>query len=110
MKHLITMTACLMILMALLSQFVQNQQLLVQRELGSHAVDIFCETGEEDMLRGTLSRIMGCETEEIVVEKEDDTFVVTAPVKAILAAPSFWGIDPACNRGQYRWERNLKDG
>ena len=47
MKHLITMTASLMVLMALLSQIVQNQQLLMQFEAGSHAVEYFCETLDE---------------------------------------------------------------
>ena len=110
MKHLITMTASLMILMALLSQFVQNQSLLMQLEAGSHAVDIFCEKQDEDDLKVSLSRIMDCVTAEIVIEKEEGFVVVTAPVKSILATPGVWGIEPEENRGIYRWEREVQDG
>ncbi len=110
MKHLITMTACLMVLMALLSQFVQNQKLLSQLESGSHAVDAFCKSGDEIELKSSLSGIMDCERSEVMVVKDKDTFIITVPVKSILATPSFWGIDPVENVGQYRWERKSDDG
>lgn len=110
MKHLITMTASLMVLMALLSQIVQNQQLLMQFEAGSHAVEYFCETLDEAGLKDSLSRIMGCETGDITVIKDEGRFVISAPVKTILAAPEFWGIEPEENKGTYRWERKAKDG
>ena len=110
MKHLITMTACLLVLMALLSQFVHNQKLLLQLEGGSHVVEQFCEYRDMAKLKTALGRIMGCETDEIYVEEQQDTFVITAPVKRILAAPAFWGIDPEVNSGRYRWEREVADG
>ena len=50
MKHLITLTACLMILMALLSQFVQNQHLLLQLEQGTQVVDVYCKTKDRKQL------------------------------------------------------------
>ena len=109
MKQLITMTACLMILMALLSQFVQNQTLLMQLEQGSHAVDLFCETGEENTLKASMAAIMDCETEEIRVQEQEGRILVSAPVKAVLASPSFWGIDPEENHGRYQWEREDRD-
>ena len=110
MKHLITMTACLLLLMALLSQFVQNQQLLLQLESGSQAVDRFCENGDEARLKHALSRIMDCETGEIVIEKEADVLLVRTPVKSILAVPVFWGISTEENCGIFCWEREASDG
>ena len=110
MKHLITMTACLLLLMALLSQFVQNQQLLLQLEAGSQAVNHYCENGDEAGLRDTLSRIMDCEIEEIVIEREADTLVISTPVKSILATPAFWGVSPEENCGNYCWEREASNG
>ena len=105
MKQLITLTACLMILMALLTQFVQNQKLLMQIEKGSRIVDSFCEDGDEDALRASLCRVMGCEDAAVSVTTEGDKIMVTAPVESILATPSFWGIEPERNHGRYRWER-----
>ena len=110
MKHLITMTACLLVLMALLSQFVQNQQLLMQLEAGSHAVDLFCEDRDEAALRSSLARVMDCEEREIGLQQGDNRLVITVPVKAILASPEFWGLDSAENQGVYRWEREAEDG
>lgn len=110
MKHLITMTACLLLLVALLSQFVQNQQLFIQLEMGGHAVDLFCETRDEPKLKHSLGRIMDCEESEITVKEEGDFFVITAPVECILATPEFWGVDAEANQGIYRWEREVKDG
>lgn len=110
MKHLITMTACLLILMALLCQFVRNQQLLMQLEVGSHAVDLFCENRDERNLKVSLCRIMGCEEREVTVKEEGSFFIITAPVECILATPEFWGIEPEENQGVYRWEREAADG
>lgn len=105
MKHLITLTACLLVLMALLSQFAHNQKLLMQLEQGSRVVDMFCENGDIGELRSSLASVMDCQKEELSIEKEGDSYVISAPVKAILAAPSFWGIKPEANCGRYRWER-----
>ncbi|MBR3785200.1 MAG: hypothetical protein IKJ77_02195 [Firmicutes bacterium] len=110
MKHLITMTACLLVLMALLSQFVHNQKLLLQLESGSHMVEQFCEHRDVERLKSGLGHIMGCETDEISVEEQQGVFVVTSPVKRILAAPAFWGIDPKENSGRYQWEREAENG
>jgi len=109
MKQLVTMTACLMLLMALLSQFVQNQKLLMQLEAGSHAVDVFCETKDEVELKRSLSRIMNCEPAELSITEGEDCCVIKTPVKPVLSASSFWGIDEDANRGVYRWERKVRD-
>lgn len=109
MKQLITMAACLMVLMALLSQFVQNQKLLMQMEAGSHAVDAFCETRDVGALKEAMGRIFDCQPEGLVITEEENCYVIKAPVKPILANPSFWGVEPEENQGMYRWERNLRD-
>lgn len=109
MKHLITLTACLLVLMALLSQFVHNQNLLMQLEQGSRIVDIFCENEDIGELKSSLASVMDCPKEELSIEKEGNSYVISAPVKAILAVPSFWGIESEANCGRYRWERIVED-
>lgn len=108
MKHLITMMACIMVLLALLSQLVQNQQILLQLESGSHAIDQFCEYGDEAELKKSLCRIMDCEIEEVSIEQRDDVWIITVPIKKVLAAPEFWGINPNKNEGVYQWERRIR--
>ncbi|MBR3756210.1 MAG: hypothetical protein IKK48_03780 [Firmicutes bacterium] len=110
MKHLITMSACLLILMVILLQLVQNQKLLMQLEAGSYVVQLFCDNKDEDSLISSLSDIMDCEEREITVKKEGDTFLISAPVKAVLATPSFWGIEIEENHGIYCWKREVRDG
>lgn len=110
MKQLITMAACLMVLMALLSQFVQNQQLLMKVESGTYAVDVFCRDKDEDRLRDSLSHIFECKKEDVLIKKEKNLLSITTPVKEILAVPEFWGIVQSQNHGVYRWERTLEDG
>jgi len=109
MKQLITMTACMMILMALLTQIVQNQKLLMQLEAGTHAVDVFCETKDQSALKQSMAHIMRCEPESLTVTEEKDCYVIKAPVNPILATPAFWGVDEEANQGLYRWERKVQD-
>ena len=105
MKQLITMTACLLLLMALLSQFVQNQKLLMDLESCSHQVDIFCVTEDVPALRRSLGKIMNCSEGEITIEREASLWVIQVPVKKILITPSFWGVKKEDNHGVYVWER-----
>ena len=109
MKHIITMTACLMVLMALLSQFVHNQQLLMKVESGSYAVDVFCKDKNEHKMRETLSKIFDCNREDVLLEVENGMLRISTPVKEILAVPEFWGIEPTMNYGVYRWERQMEN-
>lgn len=109
MKQFITVTGCVILLMALLCQFVQNQKILMALEAGSHAVDRFCEIEDERALRLSLSRIMDCGEEEVHIEKENGRWEIKVPVKQILAAPAFWGVLPEENKGIYKWEREHKN-
>lgn len=109
MKHLITLTACLMILMALLSQFVQNQHLLLQLEQGTQVVDVYCKTKDRKQLKSCLSQIMDCKAEEIEIKQTGDKITISCPVNGILANPGFWGLDEQENRGRYCWKRMVED-
>ena len=109
MKHLITMTACLMVLMALLSQFVHNQQLLMKVETGSYTVDVFCKDKNERKMRETMAQIFNCNREDILIEEENGILQISTPVKEILAVPEFWGIEQSLNYGVYRWERQMEN-
>ena len=110
MKHLITLTASLMILLALLSQFVQNQRLLVQLEQGTYVVNTYCSDRNDVELKESLSRIMMCEKEAITIETQGDIMKIKVPLKDILATPKLWGISKDVNQGIYRWERKIEDG
>ena len=110
MKHLVTMTACLMILMALLSQLVQNQKILFQLEEGRYVVDIFCDNGDEEALKSSLHRILHCDEDEIMIEKNNENVTIKVPIHDVLATPGFWGVTREMNQGSYCWERKIKDG
>ena len=110
MKHLITLTASLMILMALLSQFVQNQRLLMQLEHGTYVVNSYCKDKNDMKLKESLSRIMMCEKESVSIAKQGQRLKISVPLKDILSTPKLWGVSKEENQGSYCWERVFEDG
>ena len=97
MKNLITTVASVILLMAFVVQFVQNQILyfkLIEVEGIIHSYEVV--TVDEDLneenitlLKEKIATLLNCPVEKIVVEDECICF----PIKNIVALPEFWGID-----------------
>lgn len=124
MKHLITVTACMMLLMALIMQMVQSQMIYLQVEEVAKAMDAFApEIQKEGCVSESIqikiseaaAEILGCSEEEIIIETdrtvvsagEEIVYMVQIPLKDILAAPDFWKVDTQTNRLDYQIRRKL---
>ncbi|MEE0741177.1 MAG: hypothetical protein ACLRWH_02315 [Emergencia sp.] len=124
MKHLITITACMMLLMALIMQMVQSQMIYLQVEEVAKAMDAFApEIQKEGCVSESIqikiseaaAEILGCSEEEIIIETdrtvvsagEEIVYMVQIPIKDILAAPDFWKVDTQTNRLDYQIRRKL---
>lgn len=124
MKHLITVTACMMLLMALIMQMVQSQMIYLQVEEVAKAMDAFApEIQKEGCVSESIqikiseaaAEILGCSEEEIIIETdrtvvsagEEIVYMVQIPIKDILAAPDFWKVDTQTNRLDYQIRRKL---
>ena len=115
MKNLLTLTGSMMVLLTLLAQFVHGQQVLLQTMEAERVTTVYCKEGDMDGLRDSLSRIMGCERNEVQIEteileregKSMKTYRVDVPVEKILVSPKFWGIDENRNHGWHRIEREV---
>lgn len=124
MKHLITITACMMLLMALIMQMVQSQMIYLQVEEVAKAMDAFApEIQKEGCVSESIqikiseaaAEILGCSEEEIIIETdrtvvsagEEIVYMVQIPIKGILAAPDFWKVDTQTNRLDYQIRRKL---
>lgn len=124
MKHLITVTACMMLLMALIMQMVQSQMIYLQVEEVAKAMDAFApEIQKEGCVSESIqikiseaaAEILGCCEEEIIIETdrtvvsagEEIVYMVQIPLKDILAAPDFWKVDTQTNRLDYQIRRKL---
>lgn len=101
MKHLITASACLVLLLALIMQMVQTQIqygriLAVEKEAPAFE-DIllkenFSEKGKEKV-RALAAEAVDCSAEEVRIEIDGNYYTVNFPLKDVIAFPRFWGID-----------------
>lgn len=109
MKNLITSTACVMILLALVLQFAQNQILHNRLMAADFAVNTFkeavkqegCISGEnEKWLQERISSILECSSRQVevsggrtpVMRGELIEYRIQAPVTEVVAVPGFWGL------------------
>lgn len=109
MKNLITSIACMMLLLALILQFAQNQNLHCRLLAVNQAVSTFKEEAKqegyisdenENWLREQLSGILSCKAEQISVsgtrksvrQGELIEYQVKFPLTDLLISPEFWGI------------------
>ena len=115
MKNLITMMACVMLLLTFLTEFVQSQQLALRIGQAERITDFYCQVEDMEGMQRELSRVMGCGTEDIRLvmteakrgEKVVKSYRVEIPVEKILASPKFWGIDETENKGMHTLEREV---
>lgn len=124
MKHLITITACMMLLLALIMQMTRNQALYLQVAEVSRTVDAFAEEIEEagrvpESVRKQICRraaeILECSRDDIRIEEERTAtsagrqirYTVQIPVRDVLAAPGFWHIDAAANQFNCQIKRTI---
>ena len=109
------MTACVMLLLTFLTEFVQSQQLSLQIGQAERMTDFYCQTEDMEGMKRELSRIMGCTAEDICItmteaeegEKVVKFYRVEMPIEKILASPKFWGIEPSENKGVHTLERDV---
>ncbi|MDD7684345.1 hypothetical protein [Eubacterium pyruvativorans] len=123
MKNLITAVPCIVILLAILMEFVQMEAVYSKVIRAEAAIENFrqevraegCVTGErETALRRELVKITGCREKEVEIggtrERTERPgrirFRVLFPVKPALGAAGFWGIPSARNRFRYRADRS----
>ena len=103
MKHLITSIACMVLLLALLMQFVQNQVLYQNLVMVNSVVDE--TTSDQSALKAEISQIMGCDADAVMVREDGDFVEVKFPITHVLASPSFWGVESEENVIQHTIRR-----
>ena len=108
MKNMITAIACVLLLMAFLVQFVQNQVLFQKLVLANAAVEQW--DGVSEGLEREISEIMSCSEGAVAIRQEDDEIEVRFPITSVLASPEFWGIDEAENTVSYVIRREKLPG
>lgn len=122
MKNLLTSMACLMLLLAFVLQFTQNQLLFSRITAVDQAVNNFKEIVKQEggvteenekELKKTLGEILECREEQIKVDGSRQRvfrgqlirYQVEVPISGIIAVPLFWGIGEEENRLSYRISR-----
>lgn len=122
MKNLITSAACIMILLAFVLQFTSDQIMHNKISAVNQAVNNFKEIARqegcisavnEQSLRRELSSLLECEESEILVRGDRTAqyrgnlicYEVEVPLKNIVAAAEFWGIDREDNKTAYKIKR-----
>jgi hypothetical protein len=114
--------ACIMILLAFVLQFTQNQVLHNRISAVDQAVNAFREivkqegcitVSNEAQLREKVAEILGCGEEDIVVSGERSpvfrgkviAYTVEVPLGEIVTTASFWGISDEDNQVNYTISR-----
>ncbi|MBK5253205.1 MAG: hypothetical protein JJE03_01835 [Peptostreptococcaceae bacterium] len=121
MKNLITTIASILILMVYLLQFINNQQIHntvvnIDREINcikeiSKQEGYLTEKNRSELL-DKLSDIANCDTGEIVITGTDEKkyrgelihIYVKLPIKNLIVANEFFGIDDIDNQGFYKFD------
>ena len=119
MKNLLTSAACIMILLAFVLQFTQNQLLHNRLTAVDQAVNNFkevvkqegCITEEnEKELRREIGRILDCPADTVEIGGGRERvfrgglieYSVEVPIDEIVSVPFFWGISEEENQINYR--------
>lgn len=122
MKNLLTSVACIMILLAFVLQFTQNQvlhnRLTAIDQAGNNFKEIIkqegCITAEnEKQLKKEICRILDCPEEDIRIKGGRERvfrgglihYSIEVPVKEIISVPLFWGIREDENQISYKIHR-----
>ena len=122
MKNLITSMACIMILLAFVLQFTQNQVIHNRVTAVDQAANNFkevvkqqgcIEVENEKRLKEEIARILSCSTAEVKVTGDRKAvfrgeiihYRVEVPIKKIINQPGFWGLNKDKNRFGYRVDR-----
>lgn len=112
----------MLLLMAVLLQFVQSQNTALRMAAVDNAINSFREAvrqegcvsdDNEDNLKAELAEILNCDTEEIEVAgdripKERGSFVmyeINVPIRGLVADTGFWGMDEEDAEFEYRVKR-----
>lgn len=109
MKNLITATACTMLLLAFLTEFVHSQMHFQQMmEIEYHLKILEQDFDEEQQfsnkevttLKKEISCILGCSEDEVQVEgiANGKQYQVSFPITKVYAMGKFWGLNPHENR------------
>lgn len=119
MKNLITSTACIMILIALVMQFTQNQITYIRVMAVDQAVNSFKETvkqegcitdNNEDYVKKEIGRILSCDEGEVKVTGDRNAalrgklvhYGIAVDIRGVIGTPGFWGISDEENRFEYK--------
>lgn len=122
MKNLITSAACIMILLAFVLQFTQNQVIHNRITAVDQAVNNFKEVvkqqgciteDNEEALKKEIAKILDCSLEEIEVTGDHRAvfrggiiaYSVSVPIKHIVSQPGFWGLKDDENLMEYKVDR-----
>lgn len=110
MKDLITSIGSITILMIFVLQFASNQiiaskfaisDVVAEKYVGKLIAESNVDNSEE--LKQRLSSVLGCKSEEVLVEAEgDDTYSVSAPIKGVIACGKMVGIPDEDNKIMYK--------
>lgn len=119
MKNLITCTACVILLMAFLTEFIHQQSVFIDLALAGRAIETFetaaLEEGEItkehiDWICRKLSVMVKCTAKEIEVKTAQVAvsggtgiqYEISFPVGGILASPGFWGVEESDNYARHK--------
>lgn len=122
MKNLITSMACIMILLAFVLQFTQNQVIHNRITAVDQAANNFKEVVKqqgcikeenEKRLKEEIAKILSCNAGEVKVTGDRKAvfrgeiihYRVEVPIKNIINQPGFWGLNKGKNRIGYRVDR-----
>lgn len=118
MKNLITATACTMLLLAFLVEFVHSQMVFQQIMEVEYRLKLFEENldhgtqlSNEDVIamQRAVSDIMGCGENEVQIDgfQNGMQYQISFPIANVFAMADFWGLDPDENRKFYVIRRKL---
>ena len=98
MKDLITAIGSIMILMVFVMQFCANQVLASRILMADAIIDDISEQGQ---YKDKLAECFDCNTNDIIMEKNNDKLIIKIPINNVIAAGEFLGISKDANRSIY---------
>lgn len=110
MKDLITSVGSVMILMIFVLQFAVNQNVAVKFAISDLILESYEESFVVDKAENTaeniksdISSVLNCPKEEVIVKQEENgVYIVSAPVKDIIACGELLGIKGEDNKTIYK--------
>ena len=119
MKNLITCTACVILLMAFLTEFIHQQSVFIDLALAEKVIETFETVAEKEgniskehieWICQKLSVTMKCTAKEIEVKTVQVAesvgmriqYEISFPVGGILASPGFWGVEESENYARHK--------